>query len=410
MQLSSAEGLLRLVLQPPDGDAAACALDVFVGEGAEVSADSLRVHRDHLCLCFRLPSGSPLLARPPAPDRAPDGGPPDVRELLCRGCRRTLLPPASGREALLLPTGLWQACAEALACEECAPLGDGHPRARPGRVYVSAQAFLLAPADARPGALDAGADGLVRCAGCGAVVGESQGPPAGGRAEPRRGRRLGLQRAWRQGAACSAAGVLLYKHRTSLPPPPAAPGEPGGGAGAPVLEDALRDFTDAAAVGAQLLALRAEGGHSRFLLLPGFQEAPPAEAESDGAGGGEPLAAAVEVRVVVSELLLSGPRSHASEEGGLANQCEGSVGHPAVRRAAKVYYRGQPGTDVPAGCCLVVVPQASFAAVCDALNGWARTMPPSHLPAPMAASGEARIAWRTSLLPLPPRDCSFGLE
>lgn len=63
----------------------------------------------------------------------------------------------------------------------------------------------------------------------------------------------------------------MYKHRVSMP------SEEG---------DALRAVTEASALGAQLLSLRAANGHSRFLLLPrppdGQEQPAVAVAETEG--------------------------------------------------------------------------------------------------------------------------------
>merc|ERR1712107_405423 len=80
-------------------------------------------------------------------------------------------------------------------------------------------------------------------------------------------------------------------------------------------------------------------------------------------------------------------------------------------RMAKVFYRRRP-CDLPApGCHLVGVPGASLEAVSLCLEHWASTLPPSQTQSPIkvqpggeASSPHEMGPWRTSLLPLPPRD------
>ncbi|CAE7555763.1 ITCH [Symbiodinium natans] len=205
-------------------------VEVELTEGLEVRG--LRAEQDHLCL--------PLAADAPwkAPAEGHDLSGFDSWELRCRSCREQLLRPRAAGEAelqaLLLPSTLWQACAEVVACEECTPMGQGHVAAQPGRLLMEAQSLLLAAGDLTGAVLAANGQGLVRCT-CGAVLGE--GPPAVGTR-----RREGLCSAG-YSRRCAARGVLLYKHRTSL-------------FGDASSEDLFAAFTEEGAVAAHLLTLR----------------------------------------------------------------------------------------------------------------------------------------------------------
>lgn len=139
VQLS--HGMLQLQL---DGKAA---LQVDLGDGA--AEPLLRASHDHLAVQLKLSDAwlARQHARAQGPDLAEESEECEV-ELCCRACRAPLLRERSAEEgplqALHLPTDLWQACAEVVACEECMPLGQGHLRAEPGRLFVSCQSLLAA--------------------------------------------------------------------------------------------------------------------------------------------------------------------------------------------------------------------------------------------------------------------------
>ncbi|CAE8611862.1 unnamed protein product [Polarella glacialis] len=395
-------GKLRLFLAPQGtqlsaGEQCADTIMLQLGDGVEAQSDCLRQHDDHLCVTLSVSTESKWLSRLMQPwgQDLPQAS----LELVCRSCQQQLLrsrPPEDAHlEALLLPTDVWQACAEVAACEECSPMGGGHVQAQPGRVFVSDQCFLVCAADLDETSLARGTDGLVRCH-CGLTIGEWQ-PPVSQKdlREEKRGK-LGLnlcRESWRRGAACRAAGISLYKHRISLPT--SQEGD------SPC--DLLEDFLEEASVGAHLLALRANQGHSRFRLLPGHPDGSPAprpsSEESPSATEASESYEALEVRIVVPEMLLIGPQSH--DSGG------GAASSGRARRVAKVYFRPCSCSDSSSQGCLVVIPQESFHAVCRSLNFWVANLPASHSLAPaMPRAGENQSPWRTSFLPLPPRDAA----
>ncbi|CAK0866443.1 unnamed protein product [Prorocentrum cordatum] len=164
--------------------------------------------------------------------------------------------------------------------------------------------------------------------------------------------------------------VALYKHRTSLlQAAPAEAGEAAAGAADGGVVDSFAAFTEAAAVGEQLLRLRADEGRSRFLVLPGHPD-PAGGAPPAGPAGGAGEAEAVEVRIMVPEIILAlGPWRHDSCPEG-EPLLPGAAGGAAAR-AARVCYRRRPCAAQAPDCCVVVVPQASFAACCAELDGWA---------------------------------------
>mmetsp|Transcript_130137 Transcript_130137/g.417606 ORF Transcript_130137/g.417606 Transcript_130137/m.417606 type:complete len:477 (-) Transcript_130137:11-1441(-) len=415
LRLSRAGGTLNLLLDPPAGDDNVCStmLSARVGEGVEVLADGLRTYADHICIALAPTSVSQWVSKLLAPSAVEEQQ--EVRDLVCRQCGQQLLCPApggGGRATFLMPSSMWQACAEVMACEECTPLGVRHIAAAQGRVYVSPQCLVVSAADLLPEATRAGQDGLVRCCACSAVVGESQAQaePAA-QAFPRQpGRprkRLFCQEGWSRGAVCRSQGVVLYKHRISMPL--AAVG------GADVDEDmcdALAEVTEVSAVGAQLLGLRAAGGSSRFLLVPG----PP---EADGVFAQDVArtnvgAEALELRIIVPELILMGPVRHdarpAPAELGAALaehatvSASAAVGH--ARRAAKVYFRRRTTLAAPTEeSQWLTIPPVAFDQVCAALDDWVDKMPPSHSLSPVSGK-DGLGTWLTSCLPLPPRDSS----
>jgi len=440
-QLSCSGGMLQLLLlhppcrEPVDGGAAKdkeeprqkvspFLVNIFVGNDVTVSSDCLRSYEDHLCLLLHLQLGSAW----PANVATRWGGAivanpiHKVHELTCRRCQQQLVPMADNREIMPLPTHLWEACADSLACEECTPLGSAHLRPAQGRVYTSAQSLLVNSADLSKGAVDLGADNFARCATCGSVVGEVERAPQQGRllARPRIDRTHGRQgslkgglcvEGWTRGAtACKAKGVSLYKHRVSMP-------------SFDVVCAALSDndvndetdalgsgFSEAAAVAGQLLVLlraapdgaKSARCSSRFMLLPTHPDFADEDKEVADAS-----AEALDLRIMVRELVVVGPQPHWAEVtvkdplDALQQYKPSSV--PPAWRMTRVCYRRRPcAVQVPAQTCTLVVPQCSFAAVCSALDEWAELQPASHGLAPVAR--DAMGSWRTSLLPLPPRE------
>ncbi|CAJ1332521.1 unnamed protein product [Effrenium voratum] len=248
-------------------------------------------------------------------------------------------------QALHLPTDLWQACAEVVACEECTPLGQGHLRAEPGRLFVSAQTFLVARGDLSPGV--ATARGLLWCL-CGAVVGEGDSSAGAGAGDAGAARRRPNLCGW--GHVCKNAGVLLYKHRATM-----------GGT-----FDPLAPYTEEAAALAHLLSLRASEGQSRFVLLPSH----PCSEQPKG----DEVAEALELRLLLPELILQ-----------MGEQ---------IQKAAKVLFRPLKVSDLGAAT-QVVLPQESFEAVCRRLASWTQRLPPSLSAAPQKG-------WKSSFLPRAP--------
>lgn len=431
------EGVLRLQLEPPvcssrpSDDIALC-----VQGGVDVHTDSFRCHADHISVTLGVLSNSPWLSGFVNDVRCADSACRWDR-IRCRCCCVDLVVPNDKREGLLLPTGMWQACAEGLACEECAPLGSTHVRAEPGRVFVSPQTLLVSAADLRGDALQSGPDGLVRCSSCRSVVGETQAAPANG--EVARARRVAQQPArsfcregWsRRATSCRAAGLSLYKHRVHLSQH-VKQGEVAEFAPAGAL-NMLGAYTEESALGAQLLALRENGGPARFVLLPGPPEqersswssvssapinagvqrenAGEVEHEAEGVelSQGPKSAQALELRIVIPEVIMVGPFGHSDGPAETVPRrlsertTRGTGFSPAVQRAAKVYFRQRAcGAPLPE-CHVVVAPQDSFEAVVAKLEEWAGVLPPSHAQAPVSA-GIGQAQWKTSLLPLPPRD------
>lgn len=433
---------LKLVSNATDEPAAdAIAVDLFVGDGVDVTPDCLRAHSDHICATFTLRPGSTWLGELLKTQKlVADAGlaeGPLLHGFRCRRCA-TILLENKGQECLRLPTGVWQACADSLACEECEPLGESHVRASSGRVFISQECLLVSEADLRLEAeLEHGADGLVRCS-CGAIVGEVQ--VAGGALPtpqrlPRQERRqrsvrnwLRLNESWQQGSLRRCRGAYLYKHRLSTSPSVAD--------GAKV--DRLAAFTEESAVGAQLLALRVGGGgQSRFLLVPGkhadsnLREGVDCPAFINAGGEHDDAATvdmrAIEVRFASGELLVIGPVQHdalgpdalkvsLSRDELIADQgdatdvpvaCRPPAHAKNLHRVARVYYRIKSGPEarVPseAGCQVVGIPDASVSAVLEALRRWEAIFPASFSAAPIIAK-DGSCGWCTSVLPLPPCD------
>merc|ERR1711920_557257 len=147
---------------------------------------------------------------------------------------------------------------------------------------------------------------------------------------------------WMAGSQCRSRSIALYKHRVSVPV--ALPGVVAGELG-----DALHDMTEASAVGAELLGLRNSGGHARFVLLPSPPKEPsyvvksrdslngshmPTDANAAGVEG-----EALELRIVVAELIMLGPVVHRPV---LESGSEDETKATPSQRAAKVYYRRRP--------------------------------------------------------------------
>lgn len=419
-RLSYAEGVLRIILEQAmaDDGQSNTMVCLRVGDGIAVSGDCMRSHTDHICISLGLRPSSAWLGSLLAPKSSLT--PEEVSGVTCRQCTQHLMLPTRALEALALPTGLWQACAEALACEECAPLGDTHILPVPGKVFVSPQCYLVSSEDLDSGAISQSFDGLARCR-CGAVVGETPAHAKSVEKYRKPAKKVLCSPGWQRGASnCRASGVALYKHRISMPWDAFL-------GNAPILDsqavrdehNALGDFTEAAAVGAQLLALRDDGGHSRFVILPGVPEV--GAGGSDDAVGGDAqtlearavssAAEALEVRIVLRELLFLGPLRHTNQSQGAKGDVDMVASCPSIHaeRATKVCYRRRPcDAQVPPQCSVVVVPRDSFAAVCAALEGWSAAMPASHACAPVVTN-DSLGPWLTSLLPLPPRD-SGGCE
>mmetsp|Transcript_25435 Transcript_25435/g.57543 ORF Transcript_25435/g.57543 Transcript_25435/m.57543 type:complete len:399 (-) Transcript_25435:3-1199(-) len=356
LQASGAIRGEQLLLRLQDGKelpgAGAEELKVDLGF-AEAKVQGLRASGDHLCV--QLSAAEPWRM----PSEGPDLSSYEALELCCRRCREPLLRPRLAGEAslqaLLLPSTLWQACAEVVACEECTPMGQGHLAAQPGRLLVDAQGLLVASGDLACTTQPPNGQGLVLCS-CGAVLGE--GPPQLG---PRRGKSL-CGDAFRRGRRCAASGVLLYKHRTSL------------------YDDACSDnlfaaFTEEASVMAHLLALKQAEGQSRFVLLPNHPSGEPTVTTPI-----KLAAEALELRVAVPEVLVRLTASDCEEE--------------PMLRVAKVFFRPCSCQESAKKGTQVVVPQEAFDAVCHVLEEWVQRLPISLTAAP--------DQWRCAYLPRPP--------
>jgi len=317
---------------------------------------------------------------------------------------------------------MWQVSAEVLACEECMPLGTAHVRAARGRVYISAECLLVAASDLHEDALQEGEDGLMLCK-CGFVVGESSGAasPANRAGHRRQSARPVLnlcRQGWRSGGArrCASAAVSLYKHRVSMP----RHGDNDIETHVADADNLLAPYSEAAAVGAQLLSLRATAGHSRFMLMPSkpslhSRDDCPSEGRDATPGkdaGRGTAVAALELRILAPELLIIGPTAHGDTEAATdsssgavssgAEKTDEEANRESAQRAAKVCFRFCSCDESSPSSCLVVVPHLEFEAVCQALDAWAASLPRSVSSAsPLGTPGQG---WRTSYLPLPPRD------
>mmetsp|Transcript_18309 Transcript_18309/g.29354 ORF Transcript_18309/g.29354 Transcript_18309/m.29354 type:complete len:444 (+) Transcript_18309:49-1380(+) len=378
--------MLNLALTAPAGLGLESAIATIPISGEfQIASNSLRCYHDHICVTVCVPSISPWVEHLLSLHRrSPED---DVCDVYCRSCCELLLE-VDGKSALLLPTSMWQACSEALACEECAPLGDSHIRAERGKVYISPLSLLVCNADVVSGSILRSQLGLVHCANCNYIVGETQLSADKTRRRPPARPLLNVCRqAWRSSAGCANAPVSLYKHRVTMPNPHAANLQEAG--------NMLAAFTEEAAVGMQLLAMRAQAGHSRFMLLPNSPEM-----EDESVASTEMKAEPLEIRIVVAEVLLVGPRCHKKPSKNLSN-----TEHGAPMRAAKVCFRRCACTSSTA--CVVVVPHAEFQAACLALDTWTAALPESLRVGPPMGRDDGP-SWQTSYLPLPPRDS--GLE
>merc|ERR1712187_613895 len=133
----------------------------------------------------------------------------------------------------------------------------------------------------------------------------------------------------------------------------------------------LGAITEEAAVGSQLLALRAANGHSRFLLLPSAPEEPIDDSIRQQATA---TAQALEIRIVVPELIVIGPTQH---QGHQELPCKVLLGvaRQSAQRVAKVYYKRCVCTVLASQFCMVI-PQVAFDSICSALDNWAAMLPP----------------------------------
>merc|ERR1712217_954525 len=147
-----------------------------------------------------------------------------------------------------------------------------------------------------------------------------------------------------------ASGVSLYKHRISMPVPDELRERltPEAVALMP-LDNLLADFTEEAAVGAQLLALKDDGRASRFVVIPGHPDAN--ESSPMDEQNATSAAEALEIRIVLRELFFVGPSQHGRIDISESHDC---VSMPfGARRAAKVCYRKRPCDAIPSQCCVV---------------------------------------------------------
>lgn len=387
-----------------------------LGDSVEVHADSLRCHADHLCLTLGVPEGSHWLAELLASTHISADD--EFCNVHCRRCSQLLLE-EKGKSSFILPTNMWQVSAEVLACEECMPLGTAHVRAARGRVYISAECLLVATSDLHEDALYESEDGFMKCK-CGFVVGEASGAASSAT-------RAGLRRpsarpvlnvcrqGWRSGGArrCASAAVSLYKHRVSMPRLRHERDVTDNHSA--YADNVLAPYSEAAAVGAQLLSLRSTAGYSRFMLMPSkpsFQGRDDWQSEGNDSASDEgvpvvPSVASLELRILAPELLIIGPTTHCDAEAANADSSgtemtDEEARRERVQRVAKVCFRRCSCDESNPNSCLVVVPHLEFEAVCQALDAWARSLPLSVSSAsPLGAPGHG---WNTSYVPLPPRD------
>jgi len=383
-------------------------------------------------------------------------------DVCCRRCRATLLQPLEKpRGVFLLPSPMWQACADTMACEECAPLGLQHLAAKPGQLFISPQCLIVSGTDVVPASIRRGAasEGLLRCSACQFILGETAAdstaaakPAAAKAGAPRGGKRKAALFCgeWSQSAGCKHEGFALYKHRVEL----AIPTKDSRTAEAPTaapspspsfLPRPLTATTEVAAVAAQLLALRSSAGTSRFLVcagppsglatLPGeLGAAPDPDASSNNSsGGGTPLPGeeqVLEMRIIVPELLILGP----TQEGSSANlggnfdqqqqqqqqqqqrrrqqQQQQRISVPTLRRVTKVSYRQRrrrPEDSSSGDWLTLTIPPEAFEEVIENLQYWMGVLPTSYSLSPFS-SKDGLGMWRCSCLTLPPRDSSNCTE
>lgn len=410
VSLCAEDGLLHISLSPPEGSTGfeSVLLSIIVGVDVQIPADCLRRYTDHLCLKLRVPSGSPWLQQLVRVHRG--AAEDEFQDVSCRFCSQTLLEVAQ-KSAFVLPSLSLDVCSELTSCECCA--GKDIPQkkvempqiqAKPGSVYISPATLLVCAADLCPSVVLPGEDALVRCQ-CGFVVGEMQFndpgeqgssrqwqtrrlTPVGGRV-PRSMKTLSIK--------CLCTNSLrigrgqesfsLYKHRISMLKQ---------SVGDTSIGNALAPFTEEAAVGMQLLSLRSQEGHSRFVLLPGKPEETFGGPSGDGTAPFEDL---LELRVLAAEVFIIGPS-------------EPTLNVPAVdvpvQRAAKVCFRRRPCSAVSQSGCVVVTPYMEFEAVGNALRRWCAALPSSLRCAPPFGKDDGGGAWNISYLPLPPQDA--GIE
>merc|ERR1719326_338217 len=147
---------------------------------------------------------------------------------------------------------------------------------------------------------------------------------------------------YRSGNRCANAPISLYKHRLSMPRSSVqaltGTGDCKAKSGYATANDALAPhdtlaaFTEEAAVGMQLLSMRAQAGHSRFVLLLSRPEAEEQDIDNEVLD-----AESLEIRIMAAEVLLMGPVQHRST--GDAQMAAKSV---TPLRAAKVCFRRSP--------------------------------------------------------------------
>jgi hypothetical protein len=389
------EHTLNITLSPQaDSELEATIVGIPIDKDIQIASNSLRCYSDHLCLSMSMSTVSPWIQE--VMNEYSNFQEDEIHDVRCRNCRSLLLE-ATGKQAFVLPSTWWQNCSDVLACEECAPLGATHIQAAQSRIYISPSSLLVCTVDLLPGAVLHGRDSLVHCGECNFVVGEANEKQGIAQRRPSARPLLNLSQAWRSRAGCSNAPISLYKHRVSMPKTYASPPSDIGAMAkqAPVQwDDVLAAFTEEAAVGMQLLSMRAQTGHSRFVLLPSCPSSTQEVEVVDQVASAE----ALEIRIVVAEVLLVGPQVHV-----FAHDAKPS----RKLRAAKVCYRRCSCTSTPASASLVVVPHPEFQAVCGALDWWTTVLPTS-LQAGLPLGKQDGPPWLTSYLPLPPPD--RGLE
>jgi len=399
--------LLRLVLNPAQGSSGESAVvEISVCEDAQIPPDCLRNYTDHLCVVLHVSPGSPWLQKLLKVHRG--AAEDELYDVRCRSCSRLLLE-AAQKSAFVLPVQSWDACSELVTCECCAKADIAPKRmempqiqARQGCVYISLATLLVSAADLRPSAAFPSEDDLLRCR-CGYVLGEvpqnDSDKQSGARQRQRKGpRSIGISLSWSIGRGCSNQGFSLYKHRISMLKPTEGTGTC----------NLLAAFTEEAAVGMQLLTLRSQERHSRFILLPRRPEGtfggPNAQSNDGDAPIPDGVAAVgdcLELRMLAPRVLIIGP----SEQS--LNAPIAGIADVPVLRATKVCFRRRPCTTHSQSGCLVVVPHIEFEAVFRALRQWSVVLPASLRCCPLGRDDGGGV-WQTSYLPLPPQE--FELE